>query len=51
MAKVFPLAEYTGWKPDAHVYRKFIAASEVTCGTILILIPGNFTGIAGVMLV
>lgn len=42
MAKVFPLAEYTGWKPDAHVYRKFVAASEVTCGTILILIPGNF---------
>lgn len=41
MAKVFPLTEFTGWKPNAHTYRKFVAASEITCGTILTLIPGK----------
>jgi len=42
MAKVFPLVEYTGWKPNAHTYRKFVAASEVTCGAILMVFPGKY---------
>lgn len=41
MAKVFPLVSYTGWKPNAHIYRKVIASTEVTCGAILVLIPGS----------
>jgi len=53
MAKVFPLVTFTGWKPNAHIYRKVIAATEVTCGAILVFIPGkNGKGILiGIILV
>ena len=40
MSKVFPLVAWTGWKPNAHIYRKIIASIEITCGAILVLIPG-----------
>ena len=43
MAKVFPLANYTGWKPNPHTYRKVVASSEVTCGVIFTVIPGCFS--------
>ncbi|KAL4233842.1 DoxX-like [Mactra antiquata] len=51
MAKVFPLVDITGWKPNAHIYRKVIASVEVTCGTILVLIPGPLKVLANILMI
>ncbi|XP_052811442.1 novel acetylcholine receptor chaperone-like [Mya arenaria] len=51
MAKVFPLVAFTGWKPNAHIYRKIIASIEVTCGAVLIIIPGPLKTIANIMMI
>ncbi|XP_053397021.1 novel acetylcholine receptor chaperone-like [Mercenaria mercenaria] len=51
MAKVFPLVSWTGWKPNAHIYRKIIASTEVTCGAILVLIPGPLKIAANIVMI
>ena len=40
-AKVFPLIVQTGFKPNAHMYRKVFGTTEVVCGVLLSIIPGN----------
>ena len=42
-AKVFPLNDLTGYKPNPHIYRKVIAVTEVVCGIILAIIPGGYS--------
>ncbi|XP_060569626.1 novel acetylcholine receptor chaperone-like, partial [Ruditapes philippinarum] len=51
MAKVFPLVSLTGWKPNAHIYRKIIASIEITCGAILVLIPGPLKVAANILMI
>jgi hypothetical protein len=41
--KVFPFYGLTGLRPLAKNYRMFIGSTEVICGAIMVLIPGNFT--------
>ena len=40
-AKVFPLIAQTGFKPNAHMYRKIFGTTEVVCGVLLSIIPGK----------
>lgn len=49
-AKVFPFNEQTGFKPDPHVYRKFIGVNEVVCGLILALVPGPLKQLSNIIL-
>ncbi|KAH3726771.1 hypothetical protein DPMN_052640 [Dreissena polymorpha] len=51
MAKVFPLMSFTAWRPNAHTYRKVIAATEVTCGLVLVFIPGPLKIAANVLMI
>ena len=39
--KVFPLYKYTGWRPYAKNFRMAFGMTEVICGAILVIIPGN----------
>ena len=41
MAKVFPLADTLDFKVDADVYRMVIGLTELVCGIMLAMIPGN----------
>ena len=41
MSKVFPLADVLDFKVDADMYRMVIGVTELVCGIILAMIPGN----------
>ncbi|XP_013400408.1 transmembrane protein 35A isoform X1 [Lingula anatina] len=49
-AKVFPLSTLTGWKPNAHMYRKVVGGLEVVCGIMLAILPGPVKQISNVVL-
>ena len=44
-AKVFPLYSLTHWKPNPHNLRRVVGTTEVVCGIILALIPGDYCNI------
>jgi len=48
--KVFPLYEYTSWRPYAKNYRLAVGITEVVCGAILVLIPGRLKQLANIVL-
>ncbi|CAH1799331.1 unnamed protein product [Owenia fusiformis] len=49
-AKVFPFVNQTGWKPNAHTYRKAVGVTEVLCGSTLAIIPGPMKEVANLIL-
>jgi len=48
--KVFPFVGLTGWKPNAHIYRKVVGVTEVICGLLLAFVPGRLKQVANIVL-
>ncbi|VDM22141.1 unnamed protein product [Hydatigera taeniaeformis] len=50
-AKVFPLQQFTGWRPKADSLRRFYGAVEMVCGVVLMVGQENIADLANMALI
>jgi hypothetical protein len=48
--KVFPLYQYTGWRPFARNYRQFVGVAEVIGGSLMVMVPGQVKELSNIVL-